>query len=473
MSDGPDVTVSEPGPPEKPGPPELPVPDGPPAPGASIARSTLLALEADIATALSTFVTAIIVARALGPTNRGIYFLATLAASIIVLFGNLGMDAAAMVYGAKGRIPAAQLHGLALSFSIAVGALGAALLLGLEHVWVTSVLRGMSWTTAVLVAVSIAPLLYAQVMGAMLTGMGYVPAISVMRIGLSIATPAVTIPAVVIYGNAASAVAAWLIITVAFAFLLCWYASRRIARPARPTTQALRQTVSYSLRVYLGSLAAQGFLRIDFFFVSAYMGPRAVGLYSQASVMAERMTTFGQAVYSSSAQRLGADPPREAAQLAASLVRLLLLVMVPVAVVLAVFARPIIVLLYGARFGAAGEPFAILLPGTVCLTLWNIVALYVMSTLHRPGATTLIQGAALLCAVPLYWFAVHQWGFNGAAAVSTLVYLGVFAAGLAFLVRSPYVGWRDLVPTHRDVRVVAATMGRGVAWIRSRRARTG
>jgi O-antigen/teichoic acid export membrane protein len=378
-----------------------------------------------------------------------------------------------MVYGAKQRIVASQLHGLALSFSIAVGLVGSALLLGFEHLWVTTVLTGMSWATVVLVAVSIAPLLYAQVMGAMLTGMGHVPAISVMRIALAVATPAVTVPAVLIWGRAVSAVSAWLIITTVYAIVLWWYASTRIARPARPTWDALREATSYSLRVYVGSLAAQGFLRIDFFFVSAYMGPRAVGIYSQASVMAERMTTFGQAVYSSSAHRLGSDPLPDAAQLAASLVRLLLLVMVPVGVVLAVFARPLIVLLYGARFAAAGEPFAILLPGTVCLTLWYIVSMYVMSSLHRPGATTLIQGSALILAVPLYWLAVHQWGFNGAAAVSTLVYVFVFLAGLSFLVRSPYVGWRDLVPTHRDARIIGALVGRGVARLRSRRGRSG
>ena len=88
------------------------------APVSGLARPTLLALEADVATAVSTFVVAIIVARSLGPTNRGIYFLATLAATTIVLLGNLGMDSAAIVYGAKQRVPPRQLHGLALGFSI-------------------------------------------------------------------------------------------------------------------------------------------------------------------------------------------------------------------------------------------------------------------------------------------------------------------------------------------------------------------
>jgi hypothetical protein len=53
------------------------------------------------------------------------------------------------------------------------------------------------------------------------------------------------------------------------------------------------------------------------------------------------------------------------------------------------------------------------------------------------------------------------------------VYVFVFLAGLSFLVRSPYVGWRDLVPTHRDARIIGALVGRGVARLRSRRGRSG
>jgi O-antigen/teichoic acid export membrane protein len=448
--------------------------DDPPAPVGGLARPTMLALEADVATAVSTFVVAIIVARSLGPTNRGIYFLATLTAATIVLFGNLGMDSAAIVYGAKQLVPARQLHGLAVAFSIAVGLIGTALLVGFEHLWVTTVLKGMTWTTVLLVAASIAPLMYATVVGAMLTGMGHVPAVSVIRIAVAVATPVVTVPAVIIWsGRAVSAVAAWLIVTTFFAVAVGWYSCMRAAPPAWPSREALRRVTSFSLRAYVGTLAAQGFLRIDFFFVSAYLGPRAVGLYAQASGMAERMTTLGQAVYQSSAQRLGADPIKEATELAAALVRLLLLVMVPVAVVLAVVARPLMIILFGARFASAGEPFAILLPGTVCLTLWYVMSLYIMASLHRPGRTTVIQGLGLIVAIPLYWVAIHQWGFNGAAAVSTLVYVAVFLAGVWSLVRSPYVTWHQLIPGRADVRRFLALGRQVVAKVRTRGAPAG
>jgi O-antigen/teichoic acid export membrane protein len=439
-----------------------------PPPG--IARSTVFALQADIIVGLSAFAVGIVVARALGPSNRGIYFLAVLAATMIALVGNMGIASAAIVFGANQRVPLRELHGLAIAFSIVVGILGTLVLLGFENLWVTTVLKGVDTATLVLVCASICPLIYGGVVGAMLTGMGHVPAISVMRIAVAILTPLLTVPAVLIWdGSVTAAVAAWLLVTVLFGIGLGWYCSVRLASPALPSRSALREVMSFALRGHVGTLAAQGFLRIDILFVSARLGPAAVGIYAQASVLAEQMQTVGHSVYSSSAKRLGSDPPKQAAELAAELIRVLLLVMVPIALVLAVLSRPIMVVLYGERFGPAATPFVILLPGTICLTLWYIVSLYIVSTLRRPGTTTIVQGAGLILAVPLYWLAVHRWGYNGAAVVSSLIYAAVFAVGLSFLLRSPYVRWRSLLPSLHDVRHIADLAGRGIAVLRRRR----
>ena len=439
-----------------------------------IAHATFVALIADAATAVSAFAVAIVVARALGPTDRGIYFLATLAATMIALVGTLGMASAAIVYGANHRVPLRQLHGLAVALSISVGLLGATVLLGLEHVWTTSVLKGLDWTTIVLVSLSIAPLIYGQVVGAMLTGMGHVPAVSVMRIGLAVATPIITIPAVLVWSSdrVVAAMSAWLIVTTMFGIALGWYCSARLAAPGWPSRAAFREVAWFSVRGHIGTLSAQGFLRTDFLFVSAYLGPTAVGLYGQASVMAENMTVLGQAVYASSARRLGSDTPRQAAELAAEILRALTLVMIPVAIVLALFAHFIMVTLFGPRYGPADTPFQILLPGTVCLTLWYVVGLYVISSLRRPGTSTVIQGIGLIVAVPLYWLAVRHWGFDGAAAVSSLIYASVFISGVWFLLRSPYLTWRQLVPSMHDVRHMAELAGRGLALLRRRGAET-
>jgi O-antigen/teichoic acid export membrane protein len=449
------------------GPVADPVEPAEPRPG--LARSTFVVLQADVAQAVSDLAVAIVVARALGPANRGVYFLAVLTATLVALFGNLGTVSSAIVFGANRRITPRELHGLALAFSAAIGAVGAALLLGLQHVWLSSVLKGLDRTTLVLISVGLAPLLYAQIVGAMLYGAGYVSQISGMRIGLAVANPLLMVPAALVGGTAVWAVAAWVTATSLFAVALFAYTASRVARPVRPSRAAIRRLASFSARGHVGTLAHQGFLRLDVLFVSARLGPRAVGLYSQASVLAERMSTLGHAMYSSSAPRLGSDTPELAAELAAELVRVLLLILVPVAIVLAALAHPIMVLIFGDAFAPAAVPFAILLPGAVCLTIWYVLALYIMSSLRRPGMTTIIQGTGLLVALPLYWWTVRQWGYNGAAVASTLVYAGVFAAGLAVLLRSPHVGWRQLRPTLHDVRHMRDLARAGLAALPGRR----
>jgi O-antigen/teichoic acid export membrane protein len=422
----------------------------------SLARTTYLALQADVATALSDLTMAIIVARALGPANRGIYFLALFAAALIALIGNMGMATATIVFGANQRLPRAQLHGVAIMFSVGIGAVGAALLLGFADVWQESVLRGVDDATLALVAVSLAPLIYGQIVGALLAGMGEVPALARRRIGLAVAAPLITIPAVLLSdGEPVWPVAAWVVAMIGFAIALGMLAAQRIGPPVRPELATLRELLSFSLRGHIGTLAHQGFLRIDVLFVSAYLTRTSVGYYAQASVLAERMSTLGHAVYSSSAARLGSDPPREAAHLAAEIVRVLLIVMVPVGLVLALFSQSIMVVLFGSEFEPAATPFAILLPGAICLTLWYVLSLYALSTLRRPGLTTLVQGVAFLVSAPLYWLAVREWGINGAAVVSTVVYTSICAAGVAILLSSSDVSARELVPTRRDVTRVA------------------
>ena len=428
-------------------------PGGPAPPRTSLARATYAALQADVMQAVSDFVVVVVVARALGPTERGVFFLAVLASTLIALAGNLGLATAGIVFGANRRVPLRELHGLAVLLSVAVGVVGAALLLGLQQVWFTTVLQGMSTVTLVLVAVSLAPVLYAQIAGAMLYGMGLTREISAIRVVLAIVTPALMIPAVLLGGRTAGwAVAAWVVTMVMFAVAIAVYLVRQLSAPTWPRRQTVRTLLSFSLRSYVGTLAHQGFLRIDVLFVSARLGPRAVGIYAQAAGLAERMMTLGHAMYSSSASRLGGDPPDRAAELTAELVRVLLLILAPVGIVLALLAEPIMLLLFGSAFEAAAKPFAILLPGTICLTIWSVLSLYIVSSLHRPGLTTLIQGAALIVSVPLYWLAVRDWGYNGAAVVSTLVYAGLLAAGMAILLRSPHVSWRQLRPTAHDVR---------------------
>jgi O-antigen/teichoic acid export membrane protein len=420
----------------------------------SVPRGTYLGLRADVATVVSTLLVSVVVARALGPTERGVYFLAVLTGTLIALVGDMGMSTAGVVFGANRRVDVREIHGTALGFSLSAGAVGV-VLLQVFAPWLTDhVLKGLDRSMLLLVGLGVAPLLYAQILGAVLTGLGRIAEISLVRIGVAFLLIAVTTPAVVISGDAYWGVLAWVVTNVAYAAGVAVYLVRSGGLPRAPSPASARELMGFGLRGHVGTLAQHGVLRVDVLFVSARLGPRSVGIYSLASVMAERISLLGSAVYAATARRLGSDAREEAAALAARVVRALVVVMIPAAAVLAAVATPLITLVYGSAFSAAAAPFRLLLPGTVCLTLWSVVSLYVLSSLRRPGLTTLIQVGALLVALPCYWLAVRSHGMNGAAVVSSLLYAGLFVAGSAVLVLTSRIRPADLVPGRADLRTL-------------------
>ena len=441
---------------------QAPPPAPAPAPEPSesrvgVARATYLAFRADVATAISSAVVSVVVSRGLGPENRGIFFLAFSAAIVIGLVGDLGMSSAGIVYGANREIDARQLHGVALQFGIVVGLVGAGLLIGLQGFWRDTILKGLDSTMFVLLAAAVGPLLYAQVMLAVLTGRGRIPAISVMRIGQQVAIPALLAPAAVITHSPRWTLAGWLTATLGFALAIAVYGTRTVGRPVPPSRATVATMARFGSRSYVGSLCQHGFLRIDLFTLAARRGPATVGLYSLASVFAERIYLLGQAVYSASAERFGRDDPRESARVLAQIVRLLLVLMVPVAAVLAALGFPLIPLVFGSDFARAAVPFALLLPGTVALTIWLTVSLYILSSLRRPATTTALQAGALAVSVPLYLALIGAAGMNGAAVASSIVYMGLLAAGLTVVLRSSELRAAELIPRPGDLsRLVQA-----------------
>jgi O-antigen/teichoic acid export membrane protein len=168
---------------------------------------------------------------------------------------------------------------------------------------------------------------------------------------------------------------------------------------------------------------------------------------------------------------VGGGDRAAAEDVAARLIRMLILAIVPAAVVLALLSWILIPLAFGEDFRPAIVPFVLLLPGTICLTLWYVVSLFLVASLRRPGLTTLIQGVALLASIAPYYYAVHSWGTKGAAVVSSGVYVFVFAAGTVALLRLTDLTRRNLLPTGADVRLTWNVLRGGFALLPGRERR--
>jgi O-antigen/teichoic acid export membrane protein len=416
-----------------------------------VARGTFLGLRADVATAISLVITSIVVARALGPEDRGIFFLGSLVTTYITVIGDLGLSTATMVFATNGRVRVGQLQGVAVLFSLVAGVAGALVLLPFEQFWTDTVLKGLDTPILVLVCVGIPLTVYGQITGALLTGLGRIPVTATARIVVALAYPALLTPVAIATESPFWSLFIWIVSLGGFALGLGLYTVAEVSRPAWPTARSVRQVLSFGLRGYLGTLSYHGFLRIDVFFLSARYGPTLVGIYSLASVVAERISLLGQAVYAAAAKSIGSGSREQAAELTATVLRALVVVMVPAAAVLAAASWPVFPIVFGEDFADASLPFTLLLPGAVCLTLWAVTGLFIVASLQRPGLTTSIQAVALVISLPLYYLAVREAEMTGAAIVSSAVYASVLTAGLVVLMRNSAVGVRDLIPGRADI----------------------
>ena len=421
-------------------------------PRVGIARGTFLGLRADVVTVISAVLVSIVVSRGLGPENRGVFFLAFAAALLIAMVGDFGMSTAGITYAASGEVAPGELHGAALGFSFVVGALAALALLPAHEFWTSEVLKGLDSTMLLLLCAAIPPLIYAQVLLATLAGLGRIPAISWIRIAQQIAIPAFLLPAVLISGSPQWTFAAWLATAVGNAVAIGIYTVRTVSPPSRPARETVRKVLSFGTRGWVGTISHHGFLAS-----TCSSWARVGSCRRSASTPCPRCSPSASRCSDrrSTARlrsRVGGDEREEAARLVAQIVRSLLLLLVPVAAIAALLAFPGIPLVFGDDFADAALPFALLLPGTVCLTLWYPVSLFIIANLRRPGTTTLIQGGALLASLPLYYLMIGEFDMTGAAVASSLVYVSVLLMGIGVLVRATGVRPGDLVPRLADSR---------------------
>ena len=445
-----------------------PSPENGAAPDAvSVARGTAYGVVADAVSIITALLAAVLIARFLGPANRGVYFLVLYVATLVVLVGDLGLSTSGIVHAAKGLTSRERMHGTAIVLSLGVTLVTALALLLLQPLLSRTVLKGVTARDMWFIIAGVGPLLYAQTTSAMLTGLGRVPQLSIIRLWTSVL--ALVITAVALWasdGETIWALAAWLVSTLILAAWTGAEAVRRMGTPRWPSSADARGLFGFGARSHLGTLSHHGFLRADVLFISARLGPAAVGEYSLASLLAERLSLLGSAVYAAGASHVGSRALEDASELTARMIRVVLALLLPAATVLALFAHPLITILFGSDFEPAVVPFVLLLPGTVCLTVWYLVSLHLIAALERPLATTTIQGVAMLISLPLYYVAVREWHMTGAAIVSSAVYISVMIAGIVVFTRATHVRARRLLPGRQDAAELRAIVHD--AW-RSRR----
>ncbi|OUS24659.1 hypothetical protein A9Q99_23900 [Gammaproteobacteria bacterium 45_16_T64] len=198
--------------------------------------------------------------------------------------------------------------------------------------------------------------------------------------------------------------------------------------PIRWNRSTQKALLSYGYRGHFDTLFQKLLLRIDFLFVSSYIGTEALGYYAMATAAAELLLTIPNSLsvpLFSFFMRKGSGDKDNVTPL---VLRVMTSVMVLSALLFAVTGKLLIWVLFGEAYLPGYEPLLLLLPGIVFLSYCSLVRLDLLGR-NKPGAVSLISGLAVLINILLNLLLVSDYGVAGVAVSSSFAYL-IAALGL-------------------------------------------
>jgi O-antigen/teichoic acid export membrane protein len=416
-----------------------------------LARSLTLNMIGEVASLVLGFVASILLARLLGPADRGLLALELSIVDFAYAIGSLGLPLSVEYHAAR-----RERAGSLLANTLAYGAVLAAVVVPLAWLLQGTLAdvfgRGEGGATWVLAA-ALVPLSFVQWTTAnQLSGSLRFGVFNALWIAMRLVYVVVTVALLF----AGLGVTAGLLGAAAAATVTVLGGSRVLLRGERLRVDPplLGRMVRYGARLQVGSLFQLLNYRLDVIVLQFFQPLAQVGYYIVAQVVAELVTRLSSAFQSSVlplVSHADTDEDRDRTTIAA-LRHQALLTAVAIAVVAA--AGPLLlVFAFGPEFRASIVPMLIILPGIWFLNTGVVVGA-ALGGRGRPGTASLLSGVALVVTVALDLALIPQFGVTGAAVASLCSYAAYGIAALAVAGRVMDVRPAQLVrPTREDLRL--------------------
>lgn len=212
------------------------------------------------------------------------------------------------------------------------------------------------------------------------------------------------------------------------------------------------KTLWYGVRGHGILIATNLNARLDLAILPAFVGASSVGLYSVATnvslIVYQLSNTFAALVLADAAR----DPDRAQEKVVGSLFATLAIAG-GLALLLGLFAHPVLGLVYGGRFRGAASTLQLILPGAVLFAGSSILSAGVYAA-GRPFTTTVAQLSGMAVTVVGLTIFLREGGITAAALVSTTAYTTVFVTALVAYKLVNGIPWKGFLPTPTRLRAL-------------------
>jgi O-antigen/teichoic acid export membrane protein len=399
-----------------------------------------------------------LLARALGPSAKGDYYLVTLLPATIMTFIQFGLPSAFSYFAARGLVDGI----ISRTVFLTVALVGPALLLVilLLPVLQATIVEGPDANLILFCLLALPLMLHATFTTAIVIGRQAVSWASAVYVVVAISTTVLLVLLVVILDLGLNgALLAYVLNTaiVAGGFLIG--ARRTATRPPISGSVAYRALFGFGLRLYPGNLSHFLTGRIDVYLIAWLMtSPSApLGYYSMGVSMAELVLFFPTVVSTLFFPHVSRASREDADRQVPRVTRVTLLLTACVAVAMVPVATLLIVVLIPA-FTPALPALYVLLPGVAALSVSEVLGGYAMG-LGRTTTTSVVSIAVLIVNVVLNLVLIPQFGIVGAALASLFAYSVAAVTFSIIAARLADTPLRDFwIPRPDDVRFVVSNL---------------
>jgi glycosyltransferase involved in cell wall biosynthesis/O-antigen/teichoic acid export membrane protein len=399
------------------------------------------------------FVASILIARALGPTGRGLYAYPVALLGIVMAFGHIGLEFAQIRMAGQGR-DLRHMWANATVFSVVAGIVCWGCVAGIFAV--DSRAAGGLPVSWIAIPMGLVPLLLMSLYWAGLLQLDGRLMGATWASWFGVALQAVMIAVMFFLHDLTPfrvLLLQWLTNGAAWLFLLlaCYRAGLVSLRVDRGL---LRQSVVFGVKVYVAQVFLFLVLRVDQVLVGRYAGFRQLGLYALATTVAELLWLLTDPLAAALIPHMVKARVGDDRRLSFAMARLSLSIST-IAAIAGWFLAPLVIpVVYGRGFAGAAPALRLLLPGVVALAASRPLS----SVRVKEGQVVLpsVLGlAALGLNVALNLVLLPRMGIRGSSIASSICYGALALSYVAIARRRGVAGWLDLVPRPSDLRLLA------------------
>jgi len=435
------------------------------------ARNVALTFVSKVLTLIIGVGASVLIARVLGPEGKGIYAMAILLPTLIITFTHLGIGLASVYYVAQRRYPREEILGNNIILAVMIGAVGVFGGLIVSIFFGQEVFPGVA-KGYLLLALALIPInLFFTYLENILLGAQRIKEFNYVAIIHEVLFFAFIVIAlwtlrIGVVGAILAGVLAWLVTDIV---LFLW--ARKVAGGVslRWNRNYMKQASTYGVQAHLGNILGFLNLRLDMFFVNAFLNPGAVGFYSIGVGLVEKLWLISQAAGTVLFPKVAAETDEHRRKKFTPLVaRTTLWITALGALVLVFLSRWIVVLLYSKAFLPSVSALQALLVGIVALSGGRVLA-NDFAGRGRPMLNTYVGMLTLVTNVILNIVWIPKYGINGAAWASTVSYSLTLVARLFLYCRLSGNPWTKVILPQRGDWAIYRRTGLALGrWVKAK-----